>query len=49
LRDIKGKATQDRKFAEGINTDANSAEEMILALVEDAEKLLEVPPLVQTV
>ncbi len=46
MRDIKGKASQVKKFAEGINADANSAEEMILSLVDEAEKLLEVaaPP-----
>jgi hypothetical protein len=40
MRDIKGKASQVKKFTEGINAEANSAEEMILALVEEAEKLL---------
>lgn len=34
MRDIKGKVCQVKKFADGINADANSAEEMILALVE---------------
>ena len=47
MRDIKSKASQVKKFAEGINSDANSAEEMILALVDEAEKLLEVAPSVQ--
>jgi hypothetical protein len=42
MRDIKGKASQVKKCAEGINADANSAEETILALVEEAEKFLEV-------
>lgn len=48
MRDIKGKATQVRKFAEGINADANTAEETILALVEEAEKLLQVASVVQS-
>jgi hypothetical protein len=30
MRDIKGKATEVKKFAEGLNVDANSAQEMIL-------------------
>jgi hypothetical protein len=43
---IKGKASQVKKFADGINADANSAEEIILTLVDEAEKLLQVasPP-----
>ena len=48
MRDIKGKATQVKKFAEGINADANGAEETILNLVEEAEKLLETTPLAQS-
>jgi hypothetical protein len=47
MRDIKGKASQVKKFAEGINADADSAEEMILDLVDEAEKLLEVAPSAQ--
>jgi hypothetical protein len=43
LRDIKGKATQVKKFAEGINSDANRTETMILSLIEEAEKMLEPP------
>jgi len=41
LRDIKGKASQVKKFAEGINSDANGTVEIILGLIEEAEKLLE--------
>ncbi len=48
MRDIKGKATQVKKFAEGISSDANSAEEIILVLIDEAEKLLEPPKLAQT-
>jgi hypothetical protein len=44
MRDIKAKASQVKKFAEGINTDANDVEETILDLLEAAEKLLEVTP-----
>lgn len=47
MRDIKGKASQVKKFAEGITSDACDAEEMILGLVQDAEKLLEPTPLPQ--
>jgi len=48
LRDIKGKASQVRKFAEGINSDANSTEEIILGLIDEAEKLLEPTSLAQS-
>ncbi len=41
MRDIKGKASQVKKFAEGINSDANGTEEIILGLIDEAEKLLE--------
>lgn len=41
MRDIKGKASQVKKFADGISADANVIEETILALLEEAEKLLE--------
>ena len=41
LRDIKGKASQVKKFAEGIDSDANGTVEIILGLIEEAEKLLE--------
>jgi hypothetical protein len=48
MRQIKSKATQVEKFAKGINEDANGAEGGILALIEDAEKLLETSQLAQT-
>lgn len=48
MRDIKGKATQVKKFAEGINSAADEAEETIECLIEEAEKLLEPTPLSQT-
>lgn len=44
MRNIKTKASQVKNAAEGINADANRAEETILALVEEAERLLEIPP-----
>jgi hypothetical protein len=40
LRDIKSKATQVKKFAEGIGVDANGTEELIIDLIGEAEKLL---------
>ena len=45
MRDIKCKASQIKKTAEGINADANGAEDTILSLVDEAEKLLEVAAL----
>lgn len=44
MRNIKAKASQVKNAAEGINADANDAEKAILALVEEAERLLEIPP-----
>jgi hypothetical protein len=41
LRDIKGKATQVEKLAKGINSDADGTEEIILSLIDEAERLLE--------
>lgn len=49
MRDIKSKASQVKKFAEGINSDANVAEETILDLLEEVEKLLEATPSTPTV
>jgi len=48
LRDIKGKASQVKRFAEGINSDANGIEEIILGLIDEAETLLEPTVMAET-
>ncbi|HLW55007.1 MAG TPA: hypothetical protein VKW06_19395 [Candidatus Angelobacter sp.] len=48
LRDIKSKATQVKKIAEGINTDADGTEVTIIALIAEAERLLESTVLAET-
>jgi hypothetical protein len=41
MRDVKGKATQLRKLAEAIHSDADDSETMIVSLIIEAEKLLD--------
>lgn len=48
MRDMKSKATQVKKLADGINSDANGTEMIILGLVEEAEKLMEPTTLAQS-